>query len=553
MNCKNIKFIHVILPLLFVGLTACDIIGDKSFKASYSIDVAVSGLIGSVELQLNGGENLLVTTNGMQSFATRFDNGAAYSVTILTQPAYQTCTVSSGSGTISGNSASVSITCTSYSYTISGTVSGLNDSMVLQNNGGDNLAVAGNGPFSFATPVVYGNPYNVTVYSLRYPNQICTISGGSGTVTANVSNVSISCVKNTTPRFAYVANTGDDTVSIYTVNAVTGELGNVGTAATGSGPYSVTVDPSGKFAYVANAYSNDISAFTISATSGSLTQIICSGGVTVCNGSNFLAGSSPYYVTVDTTGQFAYAANSGSNNVSAYKIDRTTGALTAVSASPFAAGFSPYSVSIEPLGKFAFVVNDGVGGSSSLSAYTINATTGALTEVDQNGVAAGKAINAGNYPYDIAIDPTGKYAYVTNSSDANVSAYNINSVTSALSVITGSPFSTGLASFPYAVTVDPSGRYVYVANYNSSSVAQFTIVSDGTLTPMTPATVAAGTNPLAIKVDPSGKFVYVVNTTDKNVYVYDINSTNGKLSPASVPVISTGIAPHSVTISPAAQ
>jgi len=47
---------------------------------------------------------------------------------------------------------------------------------------------------------------------------------------------------------------------------------------------------------------------------------------------------------VDTTGQFAYVANASSNNVSAYAINRTTGALAPAPGSPFAAGTFPVSV-----------------------------------------------------------------------------------------------------------------------------------------------------------------------------------------------------------------
>ena len=44
---------------------------------------------------------------------------------------------------------------------------------------------------------------------------------------------------------------------------------------------------------------------------------------------------------------FAYVTNVGSNNVSGYAIDASSGALTPVSGSPFAAGTEPYGVSIQ--------------------------------------------------------------------------------------------------------------------------------------------------------------------------------------------------------------
>ena len=57
------------------------------------------------------------------------------------------------------------------------------------------------------------------------------------------------------------------------------------------------------------------------------------------------AGSKPEGpVGVDPEGKFAYVANLGSNNVSAYTIDANTGALTMVAGSPFGAGSKPVGV-----------------------------------------------------------------------------------------------------------------------------------------------------------------------------------------------------------------
>src|SRR3989454_966241 len=152
------------------------------------------------------------------------------------------------------------------------------------------------------------------------------------------------------PRFAYVANSFENTISMYTVNATTGQLRHKGYVVAGTNPWSVAVDPSGKFAYAANASSGDVSAFTIDAATGALSVVA---------GSPFAAGSRPRSVTVDPSGKFAYVANYGSNNVSAFTINAATGALAAVAGSPFAAGTSPGSVTVAPSGKFAYVANVG--------------------------------------------------------------------------------------------------------------------------------------------------------------------------------------------------
>ena len=74
-------------------------------------------------------------------------------MTVKTNPSGQTCTVASGSGTIgSANVTNVAVTCTNAAtYTVGGTVSGLSGTVVLQDNGGDDLSVTANGSFTFAT------------------------------------------------------------------------------------------------------------------------------------------------------------------------------------------------------------------------------------------------------------------------------------------------------------------------------------------------------------------------------------------------------------------
>jgi DNA-binding beta-propeller fold protein YncE len=85
--------------------------------------------------------------------------------------------------------------------------------------------------------------------------------------------------------------------------------------------------------------------------------------------------------------QFAYVANAGSDNVSAYSIG-ADGALTAVPGSPFAAGFDASSVAVDPTGKFAYVANEG-GNVSALSAW-IFTTAAAFSEsperIEQSGL-----------------------------------------------------------------------------------------------------------------------------------------------------------------------
>src|SRR6185436_3844391 len=195
----------------------------------------------------------------------------------------------------------------------------------------------------------------------------CGDGGVGGPVTSATPVVS---------RFVYVANQADDTVSIYALDAGSGQLRSLGYVAAGTTPFSVTIDASGRFAYVANGSSNNISSYTINATTGALTPVA---------GSPFPAGIGPVSVTVDARARFAYVANLGAN-VSAYTINATTGALTPVAGSPFPAGDGPRGVTVDARARFVYVGNFS---SDNVSAYTINATTGALTPVAGSPFPAG--------------------------------------------------------------------------------------------------------------------------------------------------------------------
>jgi hypothetical protein len=107
--------------------------------------------------------------------------------------------VTNGSGTAgASNITNVQVSCSTNAYTVGGTVSGLSGTVVLQDNGGDNLTINSNGSFTFATPVAQGAPYSVTVLT-QPAGQTCSVTNGSGTMGgANVINVGVTCVTNTT-------------------------------------------------------------------------------------------------------------------------------------------------------------------------------------------------------------------------------------------------------------------------------------------------------------------------------------------------------------------
>jgi len=171
---------------------------------NYTIGGSVSGLAGSGLMLLNNAnDDLAIDANGSFTFDTPLADGSDYAVTVKTHPSdpSQTCSVSSGSGTLaSANVTNVLVTCSTNSFSVGGTVSGLaGTGLVLQNNGGDDLVITRNGAFTFFSKVDNGNGYNISVATQPSNlSQTCTVSNASGTVgSGDVVDIGVSCQTNT--------------------------------------------------------------------------------------------------------------------------------------------------------------------------------------------------------------------------------------------------------------------------------------------------------------------------------------------------------------------
>jgi 6-phosphogluconolactonase (cycloisomerase 2 family) len=160
------------------------------------------------------------------------------------------------------------------------------------------------------------------------------------TVAAGANPISVTI--DPSGRYAYVANATDNTISQYAIDA-SGALSPTTvtpTVATQNGPVAITVTKgtapityTPKFAYVANAGGNTVSQYTIGAN----------GALSAMAPATVAAGAAPVSVTVDPSGRYAYVANGDDNTVSQYTIG-ANGALSAMAQATVAAGTFPKSV-----------------------------------------------------------------------------------------------------------------------------------------------------------------------------------------------------------------
>ncbi len=505
---------------------------------TYTIGGTVSGLASNaVTLDNNGADPTTVSANGAFTFPTAVAYNGGYAVTVSTQPSGQTCTVSNGSGSgVTANVTNVSVTCAANSFTIGGSVTGLatGAQVTLRNNGADPTVVTANTTFSFATTVAQNASYAVTVAT--QPNgQTCTVSNGSGSgVTANVTNVGVSCAVN--PVYMYIGDYGSNDVLGYRLDPVSGSTGWVPGAPFAAGTYDrwVTANPAGTFVYVVNYTSHNISAYSVAAATGTLTPVA---------GSPFdTGGSGPGFIMVNAAGTYAYVANAGSSNVTVFAIDGTTGALTPIAGSPFATGSNPVAVATNAAGTFAYVAN---ANSNDVWVYAIDPSTGALTATAGSPFA--NTANVGGIR-SIAVNAAGTFAYGANGW-GTLSGFSVDPTTGALTLLPGSPFSS-TANGGSWFEINPAGTYGYQASGNGGYVVTFSLdPTTGVPNQLTSGSCGNQINGVNyIKVDPAGTYAYLANGWALYLSVCTINPNTGALTDVAGSPFGVGARPLGIGV-----
>ena len=410
---------------------------------TYTVGGTIAGLatMDGVVLQDNGGDNLTVSANGSFTFATPVASGATFAVTVLTAPGApaQTCVVSGGTGTVvAGNVTSVMVNCTTNTYTVGGTVSGLAGTLVLQDNGGDNLSLTANGTFAFATPIASDNPYAVTVLTQPgSPAQTCVITNGSGAVTnANVTTVTIACTTNT-----------------YTVGGtVSGLAANESVVLQDNGTNNLTVGANGAFTFATPVASGQAFGVTVLTNPASPLAQTC----VVTNGTGTI----------------------GAANVTNVSVTCTTNKYTV-------------GGTISGLAGTGLVIQD--NGGSNLS-VTANGTFTFATSVASGGAYAVTVLTNPATPTQTCVVATGS-GTVTNANITNVT------VTCTTNKYTVGGTVTGLAAGDTVVlqdnaadnlTVSASGAFTFATPVASGATYAVTILTQSGVTAQT-CTVSGGT------------------------------------------------------------
>lgn len=200
------RFYSYITLMSLFCITACG--GALNAKIGGNLTGLATGT--TLVLINNNTDQLSLTQNGSFTFSKTLASDEAYLVTVYSQPQNQTCTVTSGSGTVTSRAKDINniqVACVAgspNSDAVTIKISGLaaNASVLLLNNGVDPLTITGNATTAaggtlqqyFPSAVPAGSNYNVTVKT-QPPTQTCLVNSGVGTMpTSGGAQVIVTCL-----------------------------------------------------------------------------------------------------------------------------------------------------------------------------------------------------------------------------------------------------------------------------------------------------------------------------------------------------------------------
>ena len=208
--------------------------------------------------------------------------------------------------------------------------------------------------------------------------------------------------------------------------------------------------------------------------------------------------------------------------------------------------------------EILYVGTFSVRGSKGIYAYTFNRAKRTLTLLQE--------VPSLESPSYIAIHPAKKFLYAVNRGKADVgdhggsiSAYGIDPITGRLSGINHKP---SYGEGPCHVAIDKSGKFAFVSHYGDGNLTIMSLFKDGSVGGVSDAKKYSGNSINATRQESphihsvvlsnDNKFLYVMDLGTDKIYIYDFNEADGTVKPAAMPevTVTPGAGPRHFTIHP---
>jgi 6-phosphogluconolactonase len=302
--------------------------------------------------------------------------------------------------------------------------------------------------------------------------------------------------------------------------------------------------------YTSKTASKGIYAFRFDAEKGQLTPIGVAAETT-----------DPSFLAVHPNGKYLYAVNEignfnggASGAVSAFAINAKTGALTFLNQVP-TRGAGPCYVSLDKSGNFVLVANYDSGSIASFPVHDDGSLGTTSGFVQHSGSGPNKERQEGPHAHWIGTSPDNRFAMAVDLGLDQVIVYGFDS---SRGIFT--PMLTGFAkvkpgSGPRHLAFHSNGKFAYVLSEMESSVTVFSYqAKSGAFTSLQtisalPKDYSGPKEAAEIAVHPSGKFLYTSNRGHDSIAVFAIDEKKGTLKSLGQ-VLTGGKTPRHFAIDP---
>jgi 6-phosphogluconolactonase len=321
----------------------------------------------------------------------------------------------------------------------------------------------------------------------------------------------------------------------YRFRRETGEvtpLGEAGLVAETENPSFLAVHPNQRFLYTVNEISRyegqaagSVSAFSIDRTTGALTLL------------NRVSsrGGGPCHLSIDRSGKWLFVANYGGGSVAAFpvhdqgRVGEATAFFQHTGSSVNKArqsGPHAHEVVVSPDNRFVLAADLGL---DRILTYRLDPATGGLAPGDPPFTA----IAPGSGPRHLAFRPDGKFVYVLKEMLSAVVSFRYDAARGALTELqTLSTLPDGFSgdNSGAEILAHPGGTFVYASNRGHDSIAGFRIdEARGTLTSLG-HTSTQGRTPRGFEIDPSGHFLLAANQNSGTLVIFRVDPKTGGLT-----------------------
>jgi 6-phosphogluconolactonase len=318
------------------------------------------------------------------------------------------------------------------------------------------------------------------------------------------------------PAVVYVACAHSKEIYVARLDDATGALDVIQRAAVPGAVMPLAIAPGRRFLYAClRSEPFSVATLEIDRTAGTLRLV-----------STVPLPDDMAYLSTDKTGRFLFGASYSGDKISINAI--VDNGVVAEPVQIVATPSHPHAVLVGPSNQHMFVP---CLGSDVISQYRFDATTGRVTPNTPPAVEARR--KAG--PRHLVFHPGGHYAYCTNELDATVGAYHVDAAAGTLSPIgVRSLLPAGYSGrTPFAaadIRMTPDGRRLYASERASNSLSGFSI--DGATGALAPCgSVPTEEKPRGFNVDPRGRFLLAAGQVSNHLTVYAIDPGGGGLVP----------------------